>query len=797
MKIGAFILLLFILSLNAYGQRFRVLSENSREPVANAAIFNTTRERAAITDSMGFSGPLPFLPNDTVVFQHPSYSTVIFPYSEIKDKKVVRMSKRNILFDEFIISASKSRESKQLLPHKVSVLQEKELRSNPSQTSADILMQTGNIIVQKTQAGGGSPILRGFEANKILLVVDGVRLNNAIYRSGHLQNSITIDHAILTRTEVIFGPSSLIYGSDALGGVIHYYTRDPELAENKNIHLGAGAYLQNSTANNGKVGHLNFNIGGKKIGSLTSITYKDFGNIRIGSTRNLFYGDWGKTKHYAKLEPDGTDSMYVNQNENIQLHTAYKQVDFLQKFKYSQSEFIDWLINLQYSTSSNIDRLDFLNEYSSNGYLKYSEYYYGPQNRLLASVKNVNRNDNSFFTNATSIFAYQLIDEQRVSRRFNSIDRLSQLERVNVLSLNIDLLKIWDANKRLNYGFDLIYNNVGSGATYENIVTRELRPAQTRYPSGGSNTFSSSIYASYKRIFSDKLVLNAGIRYNYSMLNSVFNNPSLVFDTTTINNGALTGSMSMVYHPTQEWQVNAILSTGYRNPNVDDYGKIRAKDDYIIIPNPDIKPEYTYNAELGLSRVIEGFLRMDVVGYYTLLTNAIVRTDYTLNGQDSMVYDGIQYKISANYNASLAHIYGASVNVISDFYNNIVLKASLNITKGRNLTDDVPMGHIPPVFGRVSITYDYKKFMFDSYIYYNGWKFADTFSPYGEDNGDEATMFGFPAWWTLNLSTSYKINDYLTARFSIENILDQFYKPYASGVSAPGRNFIFTLQTSF
>ncbi len=796
MKISLLLLLLFF-SLNAHGQRFRVLSDNSRDPVANVAIFNTTRERVAITDSMGFTGPLPFLPTDTVVFQHPSYNSVEFPYTALKDVKVIRLSKRNILFDEFIISASKTRESKQLLPYKVSVMQEKELRNNPSQTSADLLMETGNIIVQKTQAGGGSPILRGFEANKILLVVDGVRMNNAIYRSGHLQNAITIDHAILSRTEVIFGPSSLIYGSDALGGVIHYYTRDPELADSNKSKLLGNAYIEHSTANKGMVGHISFNAGGKKTGSLTSITFKDFGNIRIGSTRNLFYGDWGKTLHYAKREEDGTDSMYVNQNENIQLNTAYNQIDFLQKFKYSQSDFIDWIMNVQYSTSSNINRNDFLSEYNNNGRLKYSEYYYGPQNRLLASVKNLNRNDNPFFSNATSIFAYQLVDEERVSRRFNSNDKLSQLERVNVLSVNIDLLKIWDASRRLNYGFDMIYNNVGSGAFYKNIVTGEERPAQTRYPSGGSNTFSASAYASFKKIYSDKLILNGGLRYNYSLLRSVFNNPSLDFDTTRINNGALTGSMSLVYHPANEWQINAILSSGYRNPNVDDYGKIRAKDDYIIIPNPDIKPEYTYNAELGGSKVIEGFLRMDVVGYYTLLTNAIVRTDYSLNGRDSIFYDGTIYKISANYNASLAHIYGASVNVISDFYNNIVLKASINITKGRNLTDDVPLGHIPPVFGRVSITYDYKKVMFDSYIYYNGWKFADSFSPYGEDNEGEATMFGYPAWWTFNVNTSYKINRFLTARFSIENILDQFYKPYASGVSAPGRNFIFTLQTSF
>ncbi len=783
--------------VNSYGQRLRVVSENSSEPIANVAIFNKSRERAAITDSNGYTGPLTFTEQDTLIFQHPSFNTVLYPYAEIRNQPVVRLSKRNILFDEFIISATKSRESKQILPYKVSVIQEKNLVNNPSQTAADILMETGNIAIQKTQAGGGSPILRGFEANKILLVVDGVRMNNAIYRSGHLQNSITIDHAILKRTEVIFGPSSLIYGSDALGGVIHYYTKDPELATSKKRHFGGGAYMQYSTANNGKVGHINFNAAGKKFGSLTSITYKDFGNIRMGSNRNLFYGDWGKTLHYIQPGDEGRDSMYINEDEYLQRNTAYKQIDLLQKFKYAQTEFIDWIVNLQYSSSSNIDRLDKLNDYDGNGILKYAEYHYGPQNRLLASVKNVNRNDNSFFTNATSVFAYQRIDEDRISRKFRSNDRLNQLETVNMLSLNIDFLKVWDVNKKLNYGYDLIYNHVGSGAFYVHTETGEIRPAQTRYPSGGSNTFSSSLYASYKKIFTDKLVLNGGVRYNFSHLNSVFNNPALAFDTTRFSNGAITGSLSLVYHPGPAWQLNGILSSGYRNPNVDDYGKIRAKDDYIIVPNPDIKPEYTYNAEAGVSRVIEGFLRMDIVGYYTLLTNAIVRTDYSLNGQDSMMYDGDMYRISANYNANLAHIYGASVNMISDFYNNIVLKASLNYTRGQNLTDDVPLGHIPPVFGRVSITYDYKKFRFDSFVYYNGWKFTDSFSPYGEDNEDEATMFGYPSWWTLNLHSSYRINTYLTAQFAIENILDQFYKPFASGVSAPGRNFIVTLRTHF
>lgn len=789
------ILLLLTFTVQAYGQRIRVLSENTGKPIENVTIFNSSREKAAITDALGFTGELPFSEGDTIIFRHPSYNIVTYSYTELAQKKIIFLGKRNILIDEFVISASKSRESKQVLPFTVSVVEEKAMVQSQAQTSADLLLSTGNILVQKTQAGGGSPILRGFEANKILLVVDGVRLNNAIYRSGHLQNSITIDNAILERTEVIFGPSSLIYGSDALGGVIHYYTKDPLMAEEYKTEIGGKAYAQYSTANKGKVGHISMNIAGKKFGSLTSITYKDFGEIRIGSNRNLFYGDWGKTPHYAERFFD-RDSMLNNPDDNVQKYTGYSQMDIVQKFKYIVSPYVDWTMNLQLSTSSNIHRIDKLNDYK-NGILKYAEYYYGPQNRLLVSVKNQNRNDNKLFTHATSTFAYQRIDEDRISRKFGSIDRLFQLETVNVLSTNIDLLKVWNINRKLNYGYDLIYNLVGSGAHYQNISTDELMPAQTRYPSGGSQTLSTSVYGNYKRIFKNDLVFNAGLRFNFSSLHSVYNNPALPFNQTDINNGAVTGSTSLVYHPSKQWQINAILSTGYRNPNVDDYGKVRAKDDYILVPNNDIKPEYTYNAELGVSRILEGFIRLDAVGYYTYLTNAIVRTNYSMDGQDSLMYDGDMYKIATNHNASRAYIYGATINVLSDFSQKIILKGSLNYAKGWNLSDDVPLGHIPPVFGRVSISYNYKDFQFQSFVYYNGWKYSQDFSPFGEDNDEEATVFGYPAWYTFNISSSYRITNTIMLQLSIENIFDQFYKPYASGVSAPGRNFIFSIRTSF
>jgi len=113
-------------------------------------------------------------------------------------------------------------------------------------------------------------------------VVDGVRMNNAIYRNGHLQNAITIDPAILQQAEVIAGPGSLTYGSDAIGGVVHYRTKDPKLAygPNEDLVLKTNASTRYSSANFERAFHVDFNQGQKKWGSLTSFSFVDYNNLR-------------------------------------------------------------------------------------------------------------------------------------------------------------------------------------------------------------------------------------------------------------------------------------------------------------------------------------------------------------------------------------------------------------------------------------------------------------------------------------------------------------------------------------
>jgi len=789
--------ILFIISILASvfdinGQQVQVINFSDLSPIESVAVFSTSRDRAAITDSKGLIDISIFLASDTLIFQHSSYQSKTYLRSDLRDQQKIILQRKRILIDEYIISASKYSESSLIIPYMVDVLKDDVLKESTGFTAADILEETGNILVQRTQGGGGSPILRGFEANKILLVLDGVRLNNAIYRNGHLQNSITIDYSILERTEVIFGPTSIMYGSDALGGVIHYYTKDPQLSTDNKVQFNTQAYMQYASAMNGVTGHLDFSLGKKRWASLTSITYKNMGDIRMGSWRDPTLGNWGELMHYVD-QVDGVDSTLANEDPLVQKNTGYSQLDILQKIRYTPSQYVDWILNMQFSTSSDIHRLDKLNDYSGTN-LKYAQYYYGPQDRFLVSLKNVLKKDNPVFTNMTTLAAFQRIGEDRYSRKFRNEELLSQQEDVMVFSLNLDLVKIWGAKHKLHYGAELNQNLVDSEAWYENIQTGDRQPAQTRYPEEGSETWNISAYTSYKWIMHEKLVLNLGTRYSYGTLHSAFNNPMLPYDQISMDNGALSGSLGLVYSPSDRWSLNAILSSGFRNPNVDDYGKVRAKENYVTVPNPDLSPEYTYNAEIGISRFIEDYMKIQLVGFYTYLDDAIVRTGFQLNGEDSLYYDGDLYRITANYNTGKAYIYGVSLGINANLNKNISLNGTLNYTRGQNLSDDVPLGHIPPLFGRTSLSYRKGRFFLDTYFVYQGWKHTEDFSPFGEDNEGEAMEYGYPSWWTANIKAGFEAGKYCEFMIAVENLFDQFYKPYASGVSSPGRNFILTAR---
>ncbi len=706
--------------------------------------------------------------------------------------------------DEVIIYSNKFAERRKNIVQKVDIVTANEIAKINAQNTGDLLMNTGNVFVQKSQQGGSSPVIHGFEASRVLLVIDGVRMNNAIYRAGHLQNAITVDQNMLERVEVLYGPASTLYGSDALGGVIHLRTKSPKLAtSDKTLFTGSG-FVRYSSANNEKTGHFDVSIGGKKFGWLQSYNYSDFDDTKMGSNYLRKYPNFGRRSEYVE-NINGIDSILKNEDDRIQKFSGYDQWDFTQKFMYKQSDKINHSLNMQYSSSSNVPRYDRLQDVR-NGNLRFAEWYYGPQKRNLAAYE-LNIDSAGWFTNFKSLISFQHIEESRHQRDYRRYDQLdNRLEKVDVLAFNIDGRKLWKKHE-LTTGIDGQLNSVHSKAYRKNIHTGIESKLDSRYPNGKNKMNYFGIYAQHIFKFEEgKLVLNDGIRLQKTILHStIADNSFFNFPFTEIeqNNFAVTGNIGLAYMPSDKTRINGSISTGFKAPNVDDASRIfesNTASKQLIVPNPDINPEYTYNVDLGVSHSLLPNLRFEVTGFYTWFKNAIALAPFLFNGKDSVDYNGSTVKVFANQNVNKAFLYGFNATIVTNFLNYFSFSSTINYTHGRlqpSGGNKIPLDHIPPLFGKTTLTYTNDKFNLEVSILYNGWKKLRDYNPSGEDNAQYATQDGTPSWLTLNLKSGIDINKHISLQAGIENITDRNYRYFASGFSAPGRNFIVAVRGKF
>lgn len=732
---------------------------------------------------------------------------------------------------EVVVSASKFPEKKLNIAQRIDVVNSKMIAAVNAQNTGDLLINTGNVFVQKSQQGGSSPVIRGFEASRVLLLVDGVRMNNLIYRSGHLQNAITVDQNMLQSMEVLYGPASTLYGSDALGGVIHFRTKAPKLADGKKVLLTGNSFARYSSANNEKSVHADLNIGSKKIAWLQSYTYSDFGDMKMGSNYPDKYPTFGRRDSFIN-RINGVDMVLKNEDSKIQKFSGYRQWDVLQKLLFKQSDKISHTLNFQYSNTSNVPRYDRLQDKRDFGgsignTLRYAEWYYGPQKRLLGAYE-LSIGKAGWFDNINLNLNYQDIEESRVQREYRKYDRLdSRVEKVKVGGFVIDIRKIWKEHE-LTFGTDGQFNKLRSTATRTNINTGAVSKLDTRYPDGKNRMNSFGFFAQHVYKFKNKkLVLNDGLRIqNTTLTSSIADNSFFNFPYTEINqnNTALTGNIGLVYLPAAQTKLSTNFSSGFRVPNIDDLAKIfesSTSAKQLVVANPNIKPERTYNIDFGISQNFRKNFRIEASTFYTWFRDALVKAPFQLNGQDSIVYNGVKSQVLANTNANKAYLYGFSAAVFATIAKHFTFSSTINYTKGRFETDESknsnvyekqangayslvskkvsskPLDHIPPVFGKTSIVYEKNKLMAEVFALYNGWKRLDQFNADGEDNAQYATADGMPGWFTLNFRSSVVLQKNLTVQFAIENLLDRNYRYFASGFSAPGRNFIVAIRAGF
>ncbi|NVO18119.1 MAG: TonB-dependent receptor [Bacteroidetes bacterium] len=711
---------------------------------------------------------------------------------------------KSINLDEVIISATKTPETLRTVAQQMLVLRSRDIADLQSQNTADLLSNSGAAFVQKSQQGGGSPVLRGFEASRILLVIDGVRMNNIVYRAGHLQNIITLDNAILDRAEIVYGPASTIYGSDALGGVVHLYTRNPlfsNTAKDKNIKTNA--LLRYGSVNNEFTGHVDFNIGLRKFASLTSFTYSNFGDLKGGKNQNPFYSNsYGERPYYVD-QVNGKDSLVKNCDRYLQVQSGYTQYDILQKFAFKQNERLTHNLNVQFSNSGDVPRYDRLTDPAGESGLAYAKWYYGPQKRFMAAYDGNYKNTVDFFQDIHVGANLQKIEESRVSRKFGSSKLNSRIENITVAGMNIDFQRSVSSHK-LRLGMDAQYNILKSTANSKNITTGVESPLDTRYPDGDNTLLNAALYVSHTWQINDQLVLNDGARLGFSKLHSTINdNTFFNLPVTSVDqsNPVYSGSIGLINNPSDDLKLSILVSTGFRVPDVDDLSKIfETGAGSVIVPNPDLKPEQTINTELGVTKIFNNRTRWENTVYYTHFVDAIVTEKFTINGQDSVLYDGTMSQVYANQNKGEAYIYGFSSNLKSQLSDYFRFSFMMNYTYGRIKTDgpDTPLDHIPPFMARMSWEYSYKNFSSLFFVNYNSWKKLKNYYLGGEDNEQYAVAGeGMPAWFTVNLHASYKLCSAMSLQAGVDNIFDTQYRTFASGINGPGRNVFVSLRGSF
>jgi hemoglobin/transferrin/lactoferrin receptor protein len=787
-------------AIDTYSQTITVRDKTTREPLPDVIIQDKGNNRVS-TNVKGQADLSGLNKLDSLTVYQLGYMPKKMMVNPDGSAPVLELTSRTVNLDEVVLSVNRTEESKINVPYNVEVIRQKDIEFINPPTSGDLLQNTGMVSLQKSQAGGGSPIIRGFEANKVLLVIDGVRMNNAIYRGGHLQDIMTVDPNMIERTEVVFGPSSTVYGSDALGGVVHFYTKNPSFSTDDKLLVKANAMLRYASATQERTGHLDVNLGWKKFASLTSVTHSDFGDLLSGATKLTGYSSSWDRRYYVERIND-RDTMRTNANDNLQKGSAYSQTDLMQRFSLKTGTHLVHQLNFQYSTSSFLPRYDRLNGDYAGGNLRWAENGYGPQQRLMAAYTLNSNAKTRLSDNVRVILAYQDIDQDRITRRFQNPNRKVQMEDVTVLSVNADVLKQINPKHGLRYGLEVTHNTVTSTAHNKNIVSNVETPADTRYAGGGSSMSSMAAYLSHAWNVNDAFVITDGLRYTKTSLSAKFTDTTFFkfpFSTAKQNNQAVTGSLGFTWRAENDYKLSLLANTGFRTPNVDDLSKVfESAGSVVVVPNPELKPEYTYNFEISLSKVFESRYKFDLTGFYTNLTNAIVVKDFKLGGRDSAMYNGTMSRVRAAQNVDQAYIYGVSAGIQFDFNENVSFKSVLNYTYGRYIdtrNDTVlPLDHIPPVFGQTSLLYKNRNLDGEFFVRYNGKKALGSYSPSGEDNLPYATANGMPGWFTLNVRAGFNFTKNIRLNVACENITDNRYRVFASGINAPGRNFIISLR---
>jgi hemoglobin/transferrin/lactoferrin receptor protein len=794
MKFRVFLLFFFLWTgYSGLAQEILVLDQEGRQALSGVDILDKKSKLSSRTNAEGKANLSVFTEKKPITLSKTGFQSQTLTWEELSALDfVIHLEYSPFTLETTVISASRWNQNAADVPGKVRQLESEWLDLRNPSTTADWLGSSGEVFVQKSQLGGGSPMIRGFSANRLLYSIDGVRMNTAIFRSGNLQQVISIDPFSLQNTEVLFGPGAVMYGSDAIGGVMVFETLKPD---HENQQLKGNLVTRFSTAYSEETIHGDFSYGKGKWAFVSSATYFDFGDLVMGENKGQ--DSYLRTSFVKRI--NGQDQEVANPNPRKQLGSAYSQLNLMQKisFKASKNSTIDYAFH--YSSTGNVPRYDRLIE-KRDGKLRFARWDYGPQRWTMHQLNWNTTTPTKAYDQAKITTAFQFFEESRIDRRVGSATQFERVEQVQASSLNADFIKSLFKSHFLNYGVEAVVNKVDSKGQSLNVTNQTVATASSRYPKA---TWTSwAVYANYVVPISSRWKMQSALRYNTNGINADFSNNLKFYPLPQLQlkdvYHSLTGNLGFVYQVDPSFSISPQVSTGFRAPNVDDLGKFfDSQPKTVLVPNTNLRPEYAYNAELNLNKILFGKIKLDVTGYYTWLDQAMVRRPSTWNGQTELLYNGEMSQIFSIQNAAFAEVKGIQAGMEVAISKELLFTSNYNWQKGVEELEDKttsPSRHAAPNFGATKLRYQSKKMTLELSSQYSA---AMPFEKMPQEEIGKPAIYATdtngnpysPSWLIVNFATRIPITPSIQINAGIENIGDLQYRGYSSGIVSPGRNF--------
>lgn len=648
-------------------------------------------------------------------------------------------------------------------PKSVTVIGPQEILRKSARTVPEILREELGIRVQETNFGGGSPILRGLIGNQVLVLIDGVRLNNATTRLGPNQYLNTIDPKIIERIEVVRGPGSVLYGSDAAGGVIQIFTK-----KRRELHPGAsfgGSHAARfESASKGRTGSLEMEGNVDGFGFYSVFSAGKFSDLRAG---------------------EGTGT---------QENTGYgPETHGMGNLRYRIDDSREWLFSAQVTDQREVPRSDRLNG-GPGGSIKDIINEIDPQRRELyywsyrdTGMRGIS--DDMELTlslqRQTEVHEQQQVGSNKltqeafddktfgVSLRFHKT--LGSLEGVSL--------------HRLTWGAETYLDDVDSYRNEINQTTGAMAPKQAQFPQNSSYQ-SIGLYLQDEWQVSESFDVVGGVRWsNYSQDGTL---PSPAGQVSS-DFSAITWGLDFGYDLSDNVRFVLGGAQGFRAPSLEDTMVLNISTNQgVDVPNPDLKEETYRNLETGV-RWRGSRWRGSLLGFYTWIDDLIQRVPGTFQG--SSTYNG--QSVFMRDNVGRAFVSGIELESSYEFDHGFSSFGNLAYTAGRVESQNTPFRRIPPFGGAVGVRFEEPK--------EGKWwttlssEFAlaqEKLSP--DDIADiRIGPNGTGAYAIYNLRAGWQVTPMSHVFAGIENIGDIDYRVHGSGLNGPGRNLILAYELRF